>query len=81
MSKKHFRRIPKLSVRCRIERLTYAAMGRCAFSLVEVLLTLASLGIVFGLLAPTIQKKQGAENDPSPVIVSMSMGNDGKSAE
>jgi len=60
--KNRFNRLPKLRIRHLIERLTMAKTGRCAFALIEVLAVAAAIGIVIGLLAPTIRKKSESEN-------------------
>jgi len=66
------KQIARLRVRTLIERLTYAKASRCAFTLTEVLIAVAGIGIMFSLLAPTVQKKQEAENI-IPEIVAISV--------
>jgi len=67
-----WKRIARLRVRTLIERLTYAKACRCAFTLTEVLIAVAGLGIMLSLLIPTVQKKQEAEN-VFPEVVAMSV--------
>jgi len=72
MTRNLLNRIKRLRVRYLIERLTHAKTGRCAFTLVEVVVVIASIGIMFSLLAPTVRKKQDAEN-VSPQVVAMAV--------
>ena len=73
MRKNRFNRLPQLRGRHLIERLTFAKTGRCAFALVEVLVVAAAIGIVIGLLSPTIRKKsESDEFTGRPVVVATS---------
>ena len=68
MTRNPLNRIKRLRIRFLIERLTHAKISRCAFTLVEVLVVVASIGITLGLFVPTIRKKPETENAFSQVV-------------
>ena len=72
MTRNPWNRIKRLRLRLLIERLTYAKTCRCAFTLVDVLVVIAGIGIMLGLLVPTVRKKQDAES-VAPEFVAVSV--------